>query len=207
MTIKELLRLGRAPRVLVVCTGNTCRSPLGEYLIRDRYQAGRVWSRGTGASEGDPIAHYAAIVIEDLTGLEGVATEHGSAPLVRADVIAADVVIAMTQGHAMTIQAAIDNLWCWQRPRLVTLAVPDPIGGSLKMYWDTARTILDQVRDRAGLTPIVKGALMRAWITVRRDSCGIGGVRVYLGRFPSYVQLRASLWPVRLQATWKKDAR
>lgn len=151
MNLKRILHPFRAPAVLAVCSGNTCRSAMAEYLIRDRFRTGRVWSRGTGAMAGDPMAVYARIVVEDLTGDEEAGGQHQSRALQVADVRDADVVVAMTPGHAMTVARLARTLPVWARPQIVTLAIEDPIGGTLDRYRATATAILRQVADRAGL--------------------------------------------------------
>ncbi|WP_082835113.1 hypothetical protein [Brachybacterium sp. sponge] len=42
----------RLPSVLFVCTGNVCRSPFAEHLLRDRLPGTHALSRGTFALEG-----------------------------------------------------------------------------------------------------------------------------------------------------------
>ena len=42
------------PSVLVVCTGNICRSPLGEAALRARLEGAVVTSAGTDARDGGP---------------------------------------------------------------------------------------------------------------------------------------------------------
>lgn len=55
--------------LLVVCTGNICRSPMGEYLVREKTgQLGKmlkVSSAGIGALVGQPAAQYAVEVMAE----------------------------------------------------------------------------------------------------------------------------------------------
>lgn len=61
-------------RILVVCTGNVCRSPLIERLLQaaldDAFEPGAVdvGSAGTGALVGAPMDERAARVLQDLGG-------------------------------------------------------------------------------------------------------------------------------------------
>lgn len=63
-----------APQILVVCTGNVCRSPLVERLLQqaldERYGPGAVGvaSAGTGALAGYPMDERAAAVLTELGG-------------------------------------------------------------------------------------------------------------------------------------------
>lgn len=65
---------GRPGRVLTVCTGNVCRSPLLERVLQreldDRWGAGsyEVSSAGTHGLEGYPMDERAATVLHDLGG-------------------------------------------------------------------------------------------------------------------------------------------
>lgn len=60
-------------RILVVCTGNICRSPVGEFLLRSTLNAAsrkaEVRSAGVGALVGDP-AHDTAIAMMAPRGLD-----------------------------------------------------------------------------------------------------------------------------------------
>lgn len=88
-------------RVLFVCSGNTCRSPLAERLLeraaRDRGRDGlEVRSAGTFAGRGAPASSGASIVAQrrglDLSG-------HRSTPLGPDLVEWADLVVTMTAAH------------------------------------------------------------------------------------------------------------
>lgn len=103
-------------RVLFVCTGNVCRSPVAERLTvgRARGQLGdlsaevRVGSAGTDARTGDPVHPASAAA---LTALGGDPHGFGSRQLAPAHVRSADLVLTMTrrQRHA-TIAAAPTTL-------------------------------------------------------------------------------------------------
>ncbi len=85
-------------RVLVVCTGNVCRSPFVERLLR-LHLAGspvEVTSAGTGAPVGEPMDPLAA---ELLTALGADSLGHRARQLTPALVAGADLVLTATRRH------------------------------------------------------------------------------------------------------------
>jgi protein-tyrosine phosphatase len=89
---------GSAPfTILAVCTGNVCRSPAVERLLRQRLgPTVAVTSAGTSALVGEPIAPPMA----ELLATCGANTDGFRARLVSAKLIgAADLVIAATRAH------------------------------------------------------------------------------------------------------------
>ncbi|MCA9125359.1 MAG: hypothetical protein KDB11_34555, partial [Planctomycetales bacterium] len=101
--------LARAARhtVLVVCTGNTCRSPMAEAIVRDEVaKAGgvsvRVISAGAAAVPGGP-ATPEAVQAMKAQGLD--LSAHRSRELTREMIAEADVILAMTRNHLAAINA------------------------------------------------------------------------------------------------------
>jgi protein-tyrosine phosphatase len=94
----------RAVRILVVCTGNLCRSPLAAELLRIRLaKAGAITdvrSAGTGASnnESPPVAMIDAglDVGADLAG-------HRSMPITAALIDGADLILGATIAHCRDV--------------------------------------------------------------------------------------------------------
>ncbi len=90
-------------RVLVVCTGNICRSPLAERLLqqrmRDRAVVASAGVRGLDACAMDPTAGA------QLQRLGGDPTGFASRRLAAADVATADLVITMTRAHRSEVLA------------------------------------------------------------------------------------------------------
>ena len=87
--------------VLVVCSGNTCRSPMAAaYLRQALAEAGapgvRVESAGLHAVPGLPAAAEA----QEAVARDGLSlAEHRSRPLDEAAVAAADLILAMTRAQ------------------------------------------------------------------------------------------------------------
>lgn len=90
-------------RVLVVCTGNICRSPLAERLLRARLgDRVVVTSAGTHGLDAAPMEPNAA---DELTRWGGDPDGFASHRIVPADVEDADLVLTMTTGHRAAVLA------------------------------------------------------------------------------------------------------
>lgn len=83
-------------RVLVVCIGNVCRSPVGERLLAARLPADRfeVGSAGVGAMVGYAMSKYAAA---ELRGYGGDPTRFAARQLTPELIQEADLVLTATQ--------------------------------------------------------------------------------------------------------------
>ena len=127
--------------ILVVCTGNTCRSPLAEALLRHHLGAAGhelvVRSAGTLGWNGAPATPYVHDVLAEL----GVALDdHVSRKITRADIDDASLIIPMTRVHAWAIaahdpDAAARTFLLDELLRLGTLV--GPRGGELLDAWLT----------------------------------------------------------------------
>lgn len=131
-------------RIVLVCTGNTCRSPLAEALLRqaleERGVTGiEVRSAGTGAWEGAPASEGAYLV-----GLEnGLDLSSHRARLVTSELVAAsDLILTMARHH----RARILELGGDDRVHLLgeyagqsgaDAEVADPFGADLEVYRQT----------------------------------------------------------------------
>jgi protein-tyrosine-phosphatase len=87
--------------ILLVCSGNTCRSPMAEALLRRRLSIDgsedvSVGSAGTAAMEGEPASEGAYLVaLEDGLDLSG-----HRARLLTPDLVAsADLILTMSKSH------------------------------------------------------------------------------------------------------------
>ena len=128
-------------RVLVVCTGNTCRSPMLQALLRAR--GVDVDSAGTAAAAGDPASDGArgAMFRRGLS-----LDDHHSTPVTNRDVSLYAQVWAMTPRHA----AALRALGVLAAKLSVVNAedggVPDPYGGDDQAY-EACAVVLERAAD------------------------------------------------------------
>jgi len=135
-------------RVLLVCTGNTCRSPMAAGLLRQMLEAEGarivVESAGTAAWEDQP-ATAPAIQVAGKSGVD--LSGHRSRRLTPAMVRAADLVLVMERGHLVAVRALgadADHshvLSEWPAPGEPGLEISDPFGASSEAYEECWRRI------------------------------------------------------------------
>ena len=126
----------RKERILFVCTGNTCRSPMAAALYNARYAGdiSHAFSAGL-AADGSGIAPNAAAALENA-GIRSTPDNpyktHISHSVTRADLDHAAHIVAMTGAHAMELLFRYPAY----ATKLTVMAeeIPDPYGGDLREY-------------------------------------------------------------------------
>ncbi len=87
-------------KLIFVCTGNTCRSPLAEYLMKDYCKKNNldieVESRGLACSNDRPISENSKMALAEI-GID--ASEHKSKSFTIKDLFEADLIVTMTREH------------------------------------------------------------------------------------------------------------
>lgn len=149
--------------ILLVCTGNTCRSPMAESIARTllAHDAAlgattKVASAGVGASPGSPATRESSVAIASLA-LNDAPTDAREAPLAgfrsrqvsRSMVDDADAIFAMTAGHRDTLIDLYPG--AARRIHLLDPAgadIDDPIGSPQHVYNLTAQRLRDVIADR-----------------------------------------------------------
>jgi len=134
--------------ILVVCTGNICRSPMAEALLQarlDRDEERRGWSvasAGTRAPEDRPSSAYAvAEMAERGLDIRAHRSQSVDAELMRT----ADLVLVMTRNHAEALSVAFPTEA--RKVHLISEMVGqsydicDPYGGSRLEYAYTAQEL------------------------------------------------------------------
>ncbi|NVK11595.1 MAG: low molecular weight phosphotyrosine protein phosphatase [Gammaproteobacteria bacterium] len=89
-------------RILVVCAGNICRSPLGEVLLKQSLSDKQVTSAGLVARNGDGAAQYSVELAEE-NGLD--LTQHAARKLTRELCAANDLILVMEPQHQRDVAA------------------------------------------------------------------------------------------------------
>ena len=128
--------------ILFVCTGNVCRSPMAEGILRHAVQGRgnyRVLSAGLGALEGQPPSHHAVQAVREL-GID--ISSQRSRMLTPELVESADFIFGMTHSHIDTVMLLYPH--AAEKTFLLrefdeTLDpfekdISDPIGGSYEIY-------------------------------------------------------------------------
>jgi protein-tyrosine phosphatase len=143
--------VNQTARIICICSGNICRSPMAAVLLKEklqaRNQAAVIISAGTLGLTGHRAADHARTAVAELgLSLEGHRSQGISLGLLRM----ADQLVIMSTRHEQAILALdpalegrIVRLWHYDALTRDGDSIPDPVGQDLETFRE-CRELLDR---------------------------------------------------------------
>lgn len=133
-------------KILFVCTGNTCRSPLAQAITQrmldDRKIDAECESAGLTCGYGEEVSENSRKIIAE----RGIFYTHQSRPVTRQLLDSSDMVICMTSPHKQALMPYVSTEKLYEAKDLTGEEIDDPYGKDLQAYRDCAAK-LDKLAD------------------------------------------------------------
>lgn len=124
-------------KILAICTGNTCRSPMIMALVKKLHPHLLVDSAGIYAC-GEEISENSVKALKE----EGIdLSGYISKPLTQDMLDEADLIITATKEHAEMIKNFLSA------QKIISLDIPDPFGKDLDAYIKTKNDIMAKLKE------------------------------------------------------------
>lgn len=142
-------------KIMFICSGNTCRSPLAEGLFKKYLQENNitdieVGSAGVGAFPGDAISINSILV----AGNRGVdISSHRARNINPEHLLTTDLFFCMSESHKQVLLRHCDE------DKIVVLNVPDPYGRPIEIYEECAKQLeskFPEILERIQNTVIIR---------------------------------------------------
>lgn len=146
--------MGKTKIIIFVCTGNICRSPMAEGILRHRSKAkGRndlvISSMGIQGLTNSPAVDFA----QDVCAEKGIdISSHVARTIIGEELQEADLILCMEPVHSKFLQTffpwhrnKIFLLGAWPKEKARKSAIKDPMGGSIEDFRRTFNIIQSHI--------------------------------------------------------------